>query len=128
MSGFTYGEDEPSMTCGHCNGIARAEYVDIGVGFEQVTSFECTSCGAAYRCVDENSGILDWVPFGGPAFDDDYNGMTPEHWKAALLNDVAERFGRIPENLAAAGKLAGNSQAFSKTQPTTQLTETFGPP
>jgi hypothetical protein len=65
MSAYTYGEAEPTMSCGHCDGTARAIHVDIGVGYEQVTPFECAKCGAAYMCVDESSYEFGWVPAGG---------------------------------------------------------------
>ena len=35
---------------------------------------------------------------------DDYNGMSLEEWKAALVKDVEERFGPTPDNLVSAGK------------------------
>lgn len=34
---------------------------------------------------------------------DDYNGMSLEEWKVALMKDVEERFGPTPDNLVSAG-------------------------
>ena len=46
MSGFTYGEVEPEVACPYCGELTYAEYVDIGVGFQQVTGHSCEGCHA----------------------------------------------------------------------------------
>lgn len=34
------------VLCPYCNGICDAEFVDIGVGFQQVTAYSCRDCMA----------------------------------------------------------------------------------
>lgn len=34
------------MKCPYCDGECEADYVDIGVGMQQVTPFGCYDCGA----------------------------------------------------------------------------------
>lgn len=43
---------------------------------------------------------------GSPIFNpaDDYNGMGIEEWKAALMQDVQDRFGPTPDDLMAASE------------------------
>lgn len=34
------------VLCPYCNGICDAEFVDIGVGYQQVTAYQCRECQA----------------------------------------------------------------------------------
>jgi hypothetical protein len=47
MSGYAYGEHEPTEACPYCSTICRADFVDIGVGFTQCGPFHCEQCGAS---------------------------------------------------------------------------------
>lgn len=48
MSGYRYGEKMPTVCCPWCGGdvTGTAEYVDIGVGIQQVSAHACQSCQA----------------------------------------------------------------------------------
>lgn len=48
-------------TCPHCGGEAYAEYVDIGVGYQQVTPAVCGTCGASqmYGWLDQDANPAD---------------------------------------------------------------------
>jgi MinD superfamily P-loop ATPase len=46
MSGYLYGEPEPTQNCPYCGQECSAEFVDIGVGMQQVTPFACEGCHA----------------------------------------------------------------------------------
>lgn len=57
MSGeYTYGEKEPTESCGCCGGPAYAEFCDVGVGMVQIEPYHCSLCGAV-----EPSIGSDWV-------------------------------------------------------------------
>ena len=45
--GYTYGEHEPTERCPYCSTICRADFVDIGVGFQQCGPFHCERCRAS---------------------------------------------------------------------------------
>ena len=46
--------------CPYCGGSIDAEYVDIGVGFEQVTPFQCLACFAVqFNPYHDNSKATD---------------------------------------------------------------------
>lgn len=47
MSGYTYGDHEPTEACPYCQTICRADFVDIGVGFTQCGPYHCEACGAS---------------------------------------------------------------------------------
>lgn len=49
MSGYCYGEKMPTVSCPWCGDdcTGTAEYVDIGVGMQQVTAHFCISCQSA---------------------------------------------------------------------------------
>lgn len=47
MGGYAYGEHEPTDRCPYCSTICRADFVDIGVGFQQCGPFHCEECGAS---------------------------------------------------------------------------------
>lgn len=45
--GYRYGEHEPTELCPYCGTICRADFVDIGVGFQQCGPFHCEECRAS---------------------------------------------------------------------------------
>lgn len=47
MSGYRYGDHEPTEACPYCKTVCRADFVDIGVGFQQCGPYHCESCGAS---------------------------------------------------------------------------------
>lgn len=47
MSGYTYGEHEPTEPCPYCGTICRADFVDIGVGMQQCGPYHCDKCHAS---------------------------------------------------------------------------------
>jgi hypothetical protein len=47
MGGYTYGDHEPTTPCPYCGTACRADFVDIGVGYQQCGPFHCDNCGAS---------------------------------------------------------------------------------
>lgn len=47
MTGYVYGEDQPTEDCPYCRTKCVADFVDIGVGYTQCGPFHCESCGAS---------------------------------------------------------------------------------
>lgn len=47
MSGYAYGEQEPTEKCPYCATICRADWVDNGVCLQQCGPFHCEECGAS---------------------------------------------------------------------------------
>lgn len=47
MTGYAYGQNEPTENCPYCALPCRADFVDIGVGFQQCGPFHCEQCGAS---------------------------------------------------------------------------------
>ena len=47
MSGYAYGQHEPTENCPYCKWPCTADFVDIGVGFQQCGPFHCEQCGAS---------------------------------------------------------------------------------
>lgn len=47
MSGYCYGEEQPTQNCPYCGTVCDADYVDIGVGMQQCGPFHCFKCGAS---------------------------------------------------------------------------------
>lgn len=47
MSGYTYGEHEPTQNCPYCQTVCRADFVDIGVGMQQCGPYHCDNCLAS---------------------------------------------------------------------------------
>jgi hypothetical protein len=45
--GYTYGDHEPTEPCPYCGTICRADFVDIGVGYQQCGPYHCDNCGAS---------------------------------------------------------------------------------
>jgi hypothetical protein len=75
-SGYTYGDLEPKERCPYCNAICCADFVDIGVGFEQCGPYHCESCGASeigahdrydYDAMTQRERATGWYEPGKPA-------------------------------------------------------------
>jgi len=47
MSGYCYGDDEPTAQCPYCSETMSADFVDIGVGYTQCGPYHCNACGAS---------------------------------------------------------------------------------
>lgn len=45
--GYCYGDLEPKERCPYCGTKCFADFVDIGVGFQQCGPFHCEACGAS---------------------------------------------------------------------------------
>ena len=74
MSGYAYGEHEPTEACPYCGTVCRADFVDIGVGMQQCGPFHCDECGAseigpydAERPLSDAERKAGWYGPGQPA-------------------------------------------------------------
>lgn len=47
MGGYAYGQDQPIEKCPYCGAICEADFVDIGVGYQQCGPYHCAKCGAS---------------------------------------------------------------------------------
>lgn len=47
MSGYAYGQHEPTEPCPYCGTICRADFVDVGVGMTQCGPYHCDKCHAS---------------------------------------------------------------------------------
>jgi hypothetical protein len=47
MTGYTYGESQPTENCPYCSTLCYADFADVGVGYTQVGPFHCTNCEAS---------------------------------------------------------------------------------
>jgi hypothetical protein len=47
MNGYAYGQHEPTELCPYCKTPCTADFVDIGVGFQQCGPYHCEQCGAS---------------------------------------------------------------------------------
>lgn len=47
MSGYTCGQHQPVEKCPYCGSFCDADFVDIGVGYQQCGPYHCLSCGAS---------------------------------------------------------------------------------
>ena len=45
--GYGYGQHEPTEACPYCKLPCTADFVDIGVGFQQCGPYHCEQCGAS---------------------------------------------------------------------------------
>lgn len=45
--GYAYGEHEPTELCPYCKSPCRADFVDIGVGYQQCGPYHCEQCRAS---------------------------------------------------------------------------------
>lgn len=56
--GHSYNEQEPKERCPYCNALCCADFVDIGVGYQQCGPYHCEACGSseigAFDSYDEN--------------------------------------------------------------------------
>lgn len=46
MAGYLYGTHEPTQNCPYCGTVCRADFVDIGVGYQQCGPYHCEECFA----------------------------------------------------------------------------------
>lgn len=46
-TGYRYEDPEPKQACPYCNMLCDADFVDIGVGFQQCGPYYCQNCGAS---------------------------------------------------------------------------------
>ena len=46
MPGYSYNQPEPKRPCPYCDMLTWADFVDVGVGFEQCGPYHCDACGA----------------------------------------------------------------------------------
>lgn len=46
-TGKRYGDTEPTRNCPYCQTECYADFVDIGVGYQQCGPFHCENCGAS---------------------------------------------------------------------------------
>ena len=47
MSGYCYGEQQPTENCPYCRAVCEADFVDVGVGFTQCGPYHCEQCGSS---------------------------------------------------------------------------------
>lgn len=66
MTGYCYGEPEPTAECGCCGGEARAEWCDVGVGNVQITPFQCLDCDAVLDPIVDGVRMEGWIPAEAP--------------------------------------------------------------
>lgn len=66
MSGHLYGEAEPTESCPFCGETCEADFVDIGIGYQQCSPYHCEACGASQM---------------GPNDDDKDPALSPEERK-----------------------------------------------
>lgn len=45
--GYAYREHEPTELCPYCGTVCRADFVDIGVGYQQCGPYHCDQCRAS---------------------------------------------------------------------------------
>lgn len=74
MAGYTYGDLEPKERCPYCGAMCCADFVDIGVGFQQCGPYHCEACKAseigpndAPRELSEREEATGWYLPGSPA-------------------------------------------------------------
>ncbi len=61
MSGYCYGDPEPTENCPYCRESCSADFVDIGVGFQQCGPYHCQNCGASQIGPnDKERPLADW--------------------------------------------------------------------
>ena len=67
MSGYPYNSPEPTRECPYCETLTWADFVDVGIGFEQVGPYHCDNCKAyefvthsvARKTYRESCGVFD---------------------------------------------------------------------
>lgn len=45
--GYLYGEAAPTELCPYCRTVCEADFVDVGVGYQQCGPYHCEGCGAS---------------------------------------------------------------------------------
>lgn len=45
--GYAYGDLEPKERCPYCGAMCCADFVDVGVGYQQCGPYHCEACGAS---------------------------------------------------------------------------------
>jgi hypothetical protein len=46
-TGYSYGELEPKEPCPYCGTLCHADFVDIGIGYQQCGPYHCDNCKAS---------------------------------------------------------------------------------
>lgn len=74
MTGYRYGDHEPTRNCPYCKTICRADFVDNGIGMQQCGPYHCEKCKAseigAYdvkRELTKNEIVTGWYKPYSPA-------------------------------------------------------------
>jgi len=95
--GYGYGDLEPKERCPYCGASCHADFVDIGVGYQQCGPYHCEGCGAseigAFDNYDENDMSMrerqtGWYEPGKPAGQSanvDPNGRHISYFEADTL-------------------------------------------
>jgi MinD superfamily P-loop ATPase len=67
MSGYGYGQEQPTQECPYCGKVCEADYVSVGVGMVQCGPYFCQSCHASeigafdeYRDLTEQEKKTGW--------------------------------------------------------------------
>lgn len=47
MTGYGYGDHPPTEPCPYCGAVCDADFVDIGVGYQQCGPYRCLECEAS---------------------------------------------------------------------------------
>ena len=45
--GYAYGEPEPTRQCPYCKANCDADFVDVGIGYQQCGPYHCDNCEAS---------------------------------------------------------------------------------
>lgn len=95
MTGYRYDEREPKERCPYCNALCVADFVDIGIGFQQCGPYHCERCGASeihpnddQDQLTENEKKIGWYEPGkdpSPLANTDENGNIITHYEADTL-------------------------------------------
>ena len=59
MSGYTYGDEQPTEKCPYCGSECDADFVDVGVGFIQCGPYHCLQCKASQMGPEDVPGTKD---------------------------------------------------------------------
>jgi len=78
--------------CPYCDGFVECEYVDIGVGFQQVTPFQCVEClSTQMTFYHDNTGATEGEKWFGWRLHPDYpNQDLPNQKKSAIMQKMKE--------------------------------------
>ena len=47
MGGYGYGQEEPTEKCPYCGHVCEADFVDVGIGYQQCGPYHCDNCRAS---------------------------------------------------------------------------------